>query len=62
VTSNIDMLLGKLQQGSLAYELVTVLKVTPRESWREGLYEFLKSRISQSVEESAHAEDQTPGD
>jgi hypothetical protein len=60
--ANIDILLGKLQRGSLAHELVTLLKVEPRERWAEALDDFLKSRITQKVEGSAHAEDQTTGD
>jgi hypothetical protein len=60
--ANIDILLGKLQRGSLAHELVTLLKVEPRERWAEALDDFLKSRITQKVEGFAHAEDQTPGD
>jgi hypothetical protein len=60
--SNIDVLLGKLQQGTLAYELVTLLKTTPRERWAEALDEFLKLRITQKVEGTAHAEDQTTRD
>jgi hypothetical protein len=38
------------------------LKAQPRERWAEALDEFLKSRITQKVEGSAHAEDQTTGD
>jgi len=60
--ANIDILLGKLQQGGLAHELVTLLKAEPRERWAEALDEFLKSRITQKVEGSAHAENQAPGD
>jgi hypothetical protein len=62
VTTNIDTLRQKLQQGSLAHEVVTLLKAEPRERWAEALDEFLKSRITQKVEGSAHAEDQTTGD
>ena len=60
--ANIDILLGKLQQGSLAHELVTLLKAEPRDRWAEALDEFLKSRIAQKFEGSAHVENQTPGD
>ena len=62
MATNIDTLRQKLQQGSLAYELVTLLKAVSRERWAETLYEFLKLRITQKIEGSAHAEDQTTGD
>ena len=59
---NIEMLLARLQQGSLAHELVTLLKAEPRDRWAQALDEFLKSRIRGKVEGSSHAENQAPGD
>ncbi|MBC7363897.1 MAG: hypothetical protein H5U07_05055 [Candidatus Aminicenantes bacterium] len=62
MTSNIDLLLEKLQRGGLAHELVSLLKMTPRERWDDVLDKFLESHIWQKIEGSDHAKNQTPRD
>ena len=48
---NIDLLLEKLPQGSLAHELVSRLKEFRRDEWLAVLETFLKSRLEQKVKE-----------
>jgi len=54
VPENIDLLLEKLPQGSLAHELVSRLKEFRRDEWLAVLETFLKSRLEQKVKELTH--------
>jgi len=58
VTSNIDVLIQKLREASLAHELVSLLRETPSERWQAVLKSHLQSRIDRKREGALHAEDQ----
>ena len=62
MTGNIDLLLEKLSQGTLAHELVSRLKEFGRDEWPAVLETFLKSRLEQKVEELTHGKDQAARD
>lgn len=58
MSGNIDSLLEKLPQGSLAYELVCQLKKSKRDEWPAVLEAYLKAILKQKVEELEHGKDQ----
>ena len=57
---NIELLLEKLSQDSLAHELVEQLRKSERQDWLVVLDTFLKSRLEQKVQELTHGKDQAP--
>jgi len=57
VPENIDLLLEKLLQGSLAHQLVSRLKESRRDEWFAVLETFLKARLKQKIEELGHGKD-----
>ncbi len=62
MSNNIQELLNRLPQDSLAYQLVSLLRDQPREKWEEILKDYLHQRISQEIQRRSHDQDQTPGD
>ena len=57
---NIDLLLEKLSQDSLAYQIVHRLSKSERQNWPEELDVFLKFILEEKKEELTHGKDQTP--
>lgn len=55
---NIDALIDRLAQGSLARELVSVLKATERAGWDEALRAKVEALISVNSERLSDAADQ----
>ena len=62
MTSNINLLLEKLQRGGLAHKMVCLLKMKPREKWDDVMDKFLESHIREKIEGSDRAKNQTPRD
>lgn len=57
---NIELLLEKLSQDSLAHELVEQLRKSERQDWLVVLDTFLKSRLEQKVQEMTYGKDRAP--
>jgi len=62
MANNIDTLLQRLPQGSLAYQLVSLMGGQPRNKWQETLTSLLQCRVDQQIQRYRHAPDQTPAD
>jgi hypothetical protein len=48
--SNIDALLQRLSEGTLAHELISLLRAHPPDRWHESLKSFLEARVAAEIE------------
>ncbi len=55
--NNIDLLLIKLDEKSLAYDLVNMLKETPKDDWRQVLEQKLTEVYQKKKKEIIDAQD-----
>ena len=62
MSNNIQELLNRLPQDSLAYQLVSLLRDQPREKWEKILKDYLHQRIYQEIQRRSHGQDQATGD
>jgi len=62
MAADVDILLQKLEKGSLGYRLVSILNATPREQWSQALHNLLESRIRQKMGQSTDGKNQAFGD
>jgi len=54
--NNIDLLLNKLDKKSLAYDLVNMLKETPKDDWRQVLEQKLTEVFQKKKKEMIDAQ------
>lgn len=60
--ANINRLLEKLPQGSLAHILVSRLRKVEQDQWAAIMKDLLISRLEEKKRELIHAQDQASGD
>lgn len=59
---NIEVLLEKIPEGSLAYELVSLLREHQAAEWGAALKTTLEERVQQEIRRLSYGQDQATGD
>ena len=58
-TANMDALLTDLEAGSLATQLVLLLRDSPKDQWAGVLQEWLRGRVAEEVRQARNAANQS---
>ena len=57
MTDSIDLLLEKLQEGTLAHEIVNLLREKPQAEWEAAIRDKLNSRVATELKRNRDVED-----